>query len=206
LICSPPRVLCVATLWLLLACQEPEASSHVPLAEKAASHTLEQIPERPVSGTLEGAAFRSVDARVRQVTMRGRERVDVLLSDIPIERCGLPLGTGGRRVWLRLPGKPTLDGSPLRVEVGQASPLSTHYELRKRGAWLGHEGGAALLSLRAAGFGKYQGVLWTCFDDPHKSCVSGRFTASECRSELDVDDDVWGAARLGAQYPEKHPR
>jgi hypothetical protein len=191
---------------LLLACKEPPSSSHVPLSERASTRTLEQIPSRPVTGSIRGAAFVMAQARVRVVTMPGRERTDVLLSDVPIERCCLPLATGGRRVWLRIPGARKLDGSPLRAELGETATVSVHYELRVGGQWLGHEGGAALFSLRAAGFGKYEGALWTCFDDAQKSCVSGRFTASECRSELDVDDNVWGAARLDSKYPDKLPR
>jgi len=193
-------------LWvlaLLLGCNQPPRTTHVSLVEKAATHTLAQIPAQAVGGKLRGAPFSGSDARVRVVTMPGRERVDLLLSDIPIPRCGLPLATRGRRVWVRLPGQPKLDGSPLRAELGETKLLSTHYEALVDGQWLGHEGGAVLLSLRATGFGKYGGALWTCFDDAQESCVSGRFNASECRSELDVDDDVWGAARLGAKYPEK---
>jgi hypothetical protein len=214
---KPPRVnpgrdarlrlgwlLCLALA--LCGCNEPPISLHKALSVKAADRTLEQIPAHQVTGTVYGAPFQAADARVRVQTMPGRQRLDLLLSDIPIERCGLPLASKGRRVWLRLPGTPKLDGSPLRAELGQTDLASTHYELLIGGQWLGHAGGAVLLGLRASGFGRYAGALWTCFDDDKRSCVTGRFEATACRSELDVDDDVWGSARLDGKYPERSSR
>jgi hypothetical protein len=204
-------LLSVAALSLTaLACGKPPLSSHGGPTGRAADKQLIDIPATTVSGKVHGREFKLVDARVRVETMRGRERVDVLLSDSSIKRCGLPLATHDRRVWLRWQGKPVLDGTPVRVEVGResskrpngsASPLSAHYETLVDGQWLGHGGGAALLSLRDEGFGKYKGAVWVCFDDAEHSCVSGQFEARACRSELDVDDSVWGAARLDAKYP-----
>ncbi|HEX7477449.1 MAG TPA: hypothetical protein VF331_06560 [Polyangiales bacterium] len=186
---------------LAVGCGKIPVSPHAPLAARAADKQLTDIPAAPVAGKINGAAFKVADARVRIITMEGRERVDILLSDSKIERCGLPLATHDRRVWLRWPGKHVLDGAPIRVEVGQKGPISVHYEQPEDRLWLGHGGGAALLSVRDDGFGAYKGAVWACFDDTEHSCVSGQFEATACRSELNVDDSVWGSARLDAKYP-----
>lgn len=186
----------IALILAITACNAPPTSGPHPLAARASAKTLTDIPATPLAGTLRGKPFKLADARVRIEARAGRERVDVYLSETPIERCGLPLARHGRRVWLRLPGTPTLDGAELRVEAGKPGPFEPHYEVELDGRWLGHGGGAALLSLKSEGFRKYAGQLWACFDDGLDSCVAGRFEASGCRSELDVDDSVWGAAHL----------
>ncbi len=206
-----PRAWALLGLWsacaaLQPACQARPTSQHVALAARAADKQLEDIPTTAVSGTVAGRAFHAADVRVRIITMPGRERVDVLLSETAIKRCGLPLATEDRRVWLRWPGKPVLDGTAVRSELGAKGPLSAHYELIVDKQWMGHGGGAALLSLQDAGFGKYKGALWVCFDDAQRSCVAGSFEARACRSELDVDDSVWGAARLDSTYAEPRPQ
>jgi hypothetical protein len=190
-------LLWLCATWLAsTACNPPPTSGPHPLAARAATKKLADVPTTSLAGTLRGKPFKLADARVRIETRAGRERVDVYLSETPIERCGLPLARHGRRVWLRLPGQPVLDGAELRVEAGKPGPFEPHYEVELDDKWLGHGGGAALLSLKAEGFGRYAGQLWACFDDGLDSCVAGSFQAAACRSELDVDDSVWGAARL----------
>ncbi len=187
-----------------LGCSEAPYAEHRPLSVRAASKELKDIGDGVVSGKLYGTAFTLAEARVRVETMPGRERVDLLLADAPIARCGLPIANDKRRVWLRWKGKPTLDGTPIRVELDDKnSPLSVHYEVPVKELWLSHGGGVALLSLRDRGFGDYTGQVWVCFDDKQESCLSGTFKATQCRSELDVDDSVWGAARLDDSYPTK---
>jgi hypothetical protein len=203
---APARALATWALFAcaLFACKEPLRSAHHPLAERAATHQLDAIEGDRVHGSLRGQPFEATHAYVRVVTMQGRERVDLLLSERPIEHCGASMARPGRRAWLRLPGTPRLDGRAMRVEAdadARKAPLTTHYELPSDRGILAHGGGAALLSLRDTGFGRYRGALWTCFDDGEGSCLTGRFEASACRSELDVDDSVWGASRLDPAYP-----
>jgi len=199
----------VIACMLLGACKEPLRSAHHPLAERAAAREPAAIEGERVTGKLRGEGFDARHAYVRVVEMEGRERVDVLFSEQPIQHCGIPMARPERRVWLRIPGKPAFDGSALRVEANAepgGAALTTHYELPTPEGILAHGGGAALLTLADDGFRRYRGALWTCFDDGQGSCVSGRFEAVACRSELDVDDSVWGASRLDPAYPTQEPR
>lgn len=187
---------------VLAGCEPTPTSENLPLAARAAGRRLEDIVDGKISGNVRGKPFRAADVRVRVETMLGRERVDLLVSSERLDHCGLSTKTHGTRVWVRWKGTVPMDGRPLRVEPGQHGAMSVHYEEMEDGRWVAHGGGAALVSLTKT-FGRYSGRVWICFDDGLDSCVTGTFSGIECRSELDVDDSVWGAGRVETQTPTK---
>ncbi len=187
---------------LLAGCEVEPRSENLPLAARAAGKRLEDIADGAITGKLGETAFRAADVKVRVETMAGRERVDILVSADRLAHCGLPSANKAARVWVRWKGTVPTDGTPQRLEAGQHSPMSVHYEVYEEGRWVAHSGGAAVVTL-TKNFGGYAGRLWICFDDGHESCVTGSFTGTACRSELDVDDSVWGAGRAESQTPTK---
>lgn len=189
-------------LALLTACEPKPTSENRPLAVRAAGKRLEDIAAGDISGKIGGQRFRAADVKVRVETMAGRERVDLLVSSDRLTHCGLPDRAHGARVWVRWKGTVPTDGTPQRLEPGQHGAMSVNYELFEHDQWVAHSGGAAVVSITQA-FGGYSGRLWICFDDGRDSCVTGTFTGTECRSELDVDDSVWGAGRAEIQTPTK---
>jgi hypothetical protein len=193
-----------AALAVLAACEPKPSSENLPLTARAAGKRLEDIAAGNISGKIGETQFRAVDVKVRVETMAGRERVDLLVSSERLDHCGLPDQAHGARVWVRWKGTVPTDGTPQRLEPGQHSSMSVNYELFEHGDWVAHSGGAALVSITKA-FGGYNGRLWICFDDGRDSCVTGTFSGTECRSELDVDDSVWGAGRAETQTPTKRP-
>lgn len=113
-----PARLAVVLAVAVTGCDEaPAAPPPLPPAESVA---LEGIGEGPVSGTLDGEAFATADARFRVVSYEGRERVELLFSDRAIERCGLPMDRPDTLLWLRFPGRTHLD--PGRYELLGEAP------------------------------------------------------------------------------------
>lgn len=192
----------VAALGLLAACRAVPKSENHPLAVRAASKRLEDVPRGRVSGKIADSPFRAADVKVRVETMEGRERVDLIVSTARLDHCGLPRATHDTRVWVRWKGTAPFDGTPVRLEAGQHGRMSVNYEVYEDEQWVSHSGGAALVSIHKV-FGGYEGRLWICFDDGRDSCVTGTFRGVECRSELDVDDSVWGAGRAESETPTK---
>ena len=199
---GPVAVVLSAGLVWLTACEPVPKSENHPLTARAASKRLEDIADGGITGKIRDARFRAADVKVRVETMAGRERVDLLVSSERLDHCGLPRATRGTRVWVRWKGTAPTDGTPVRVEAGQDGPVTVNYETLQHGHWVAHAGGAALVSLTKT-FGGYSGRLWICFDDGLDSCVTGTFRGTECRSELDVDDSVWGAGRMETVTPTK---
>ncbi len=169
--------------------------------------------EAPVAGTVDGEAFTALDARFRVVRYSGRERVDLLLSDRAIERCGLPFDRPETLVWLRFAGEGALapgrytttprddgeaEGSSPEA-TGAVRPLSVHWE-RPVGEGLDHTirasgRGVALVEIETASGTAVRGTLHVCFspeggsgggssDGPSPSCVRGRFDARPCWSRI----------------------
>jgi hypothetical protein len=188
----------------LVACDE---GAQPPLAAKALEVRAEDlsehaIPRRRVEGVLRGSPFRVEEARFRVERMPGRERVDLLLSDKPFVRCGVPVATTARKVWLRFQGKVRVEPGVMRVgPADTAPPFTMHYEARASRKWRGEQGGAALLALHRSDAEAMHGRLHACFDDGRGSCVKGWFRARPCTGELDVDDPVVGAGNLAKVRP-----
>lgn len=94
--------LSVPLVGAVAACSgEPPAPAPLPDVAEVA---LDRAGEGTIEGTLDGAPFVAGDVRVRIVTRAGRERVDLLVADRPIERCGLPIAREETLVWARFPG------------------------------------------------------------------------------------------------------
>ena len=202
----PPRalgpfavVLSAGLVWLA-ACEPTPKSENLPLAVRAASKNLDDIADAGITGKIRETPFTAADVKVRVETMPGRERVDLIVSSARLDHCGLPRANRETRVWVRWKGTAPMDGRAVRVEAGQRGAMSVNYETLHDGHWVSHGGGAGLVS-HTKTFGGYTGRLWICFDDGLDSCVTGSFHGTECRSELDVDDSVWGAGRVETLTP-----
>jgi hypothetical protein len=171
----------------LVGCgSKPQASG--PPATHLDGMSLDAIPATPVSGTLAGEDFTVVEARYRVETFPGRERVDLLLSDKPMRRCGLPIVRDGRIAFLRFNGVTTLPSGEARLSVDDQAPsFSIHYEGRPEGdrVYSGRDGGDALVSFGAPELGRVPGKLFACFGDGHDSCIKGSFVATPCFSRVD---------------------
>lgn len=135
---APARLaLALAVVWT--GCEEvPAAPPPLPPAESVA---LESVGEGAVSGTVDGEAFATVDARFRVVGYEGRERVELLFSDRTIERCGLPMDRPDTLVWLRFPGRTHLD--PGRYELLGEEPAEGQAAEGQGAEGQGAEGQAA---------------------------------------------------------------
>lgn len=197
------RWLVPAVLLVAGGCKYPDApKKHVPFTVRSKDFRAEQIPNRKVFGTLRGKKFFTQDARFRVEHMAGREHVDLYFADEPIMRCGLPLARHARRVWLRFGGVTHLGPGIYRVDRKDAHPVFTvHYELPAHPGWTAAQGGAALVVIDTVEPDVIQGRMRTCFDDGQGSCVEGRFHATSCVGELDVDNPVTGAGLLNPTRP-----
>lgn len=168
---------------------EPEGPGR-PLAIDAAGLRAADVPDGPVTGELRGRRFVARDVRLHVVEVPGREQVDLIVSDRPLDACGVPgqpPHDRSRRVWLRAEGRTRLEAGELRIEPGRRGPVSAHYEVFEGGRWLGSGTAAALLVTDEASGGALRGRLHACFDDGAASCVRGRFVAAPCRSAIDLN-------------------
>jgi len=171
----------------LFACAEPAVTSGPP-ATRLDAMSIDGIPSGAVSGSLAGEDFTVAEARYRVENFAGRERVDLLLSDTALRRCGLPIVREGRMVWLRFDGVTELPTGEARVSTGAEAPtFSIHYEQRQTDErrYVGQEGGDALVAFDEATLGHITGKLFACFGDGQESCVKGSFTATPCFSRVD---------------------
>lgn len=205
--CARWLALCAGVLGFA-ACGESAPVSGPP-ATRLDAMSLDAIPTSPVAGTLAGEEFSVVEARYRVESLPGRERVDLLLSDTPLRRCGLPIVREGRMIWLRFDGVTALPAGEVRLSADSQDPaFSVHYE--RQGAdqrrYTGREGGDALLSLGEAELGHLPGKLFACFGDGQGSCVKGSFVATPCFSRVDgrairegvgLEDEALEPAREG---------
>lgn len=196
-----PRSLAGAlALVVLAACETPPQAPMPDVAELS----LEDAPET-LGGTIDGEPFEVRDARVRVVRYAGREHVDLLLSDRPIERCGLPMERPETLVWLRFEGEEALArgryaaggdetlGDALAAQLGEAAvdrTVTVHWE---RPIGEGHTRdvhaggrGVGLVQLEPFSPTRVRGRLHVCFADARgPQCVRGRFDASPCLSRID---------------------
>jgi len=170
----------------LSACgAKPQASG--PPATRLDGMSLADVPGT-VSGSLSGSDFTVVEARYRVETFPGRERVDLLLSDTPLRRCGLPIVRQGRIAWLRFMGTTTLPTGEARLSTDDQSPaFSIHYEDEADGdrVYVGRDGGDALVSFGEPELGRVAGKVFACFGDGQGSCIKGSFVATPCFSRVD---------------------
>ena len=171
----------------LLACGEPAPASGPPSTELSAM-SVDAIPATPVSGTLAGKDFTVVEARYRVENFPGRERVDLLLSDTPLRRCGLPIVREGRIAWLRFGGVTSLPTGEARLSAdAEDAPFSIHYEdpSAEGRTYAGRDGGDAVVSLGEGELGRIPGKVFVCFGDGQGSCIKGSFVATPCFSRVD---------------------
>lgn len=199
----------VAAATLLLAaaacggCEPAKARSDgEPFTVQAKDLRQSEIPNRRVEGELRGERFHMREAVYRVERMPRRRRLDLWLSDRPFDKCGVPMTTDSRKVWLRFEGRTELEPGARRVDPDDGEPpFSMHYEVPADPEWIGVQGGAALLLVDQVDEDTIAGRLNACFDDGQGSCVRGRFRAQKCAGELDVDDAVRGAGVLEPDRP-----
>lgn len=171
----------ILSLTALLACEAPTPLRPLPDASEV---SLERAGDGGLSGSIAGEAFTAVDVRMRVVEGAGRARVDLLLSDRPIERCGLPIVRSERLVWLRLAGRTSLEVETLaRTEAEQ--PFELHYEVPAGDGLRTEHRGLATLAIDRVAPDRIEGRLRACFADAEGSCVGGRFVARPCLSRID---------------------
>ena len=174
------------------ACTEPEdfAAEGDPLPLQAGD-----IEDQAVRGSIRGEDFAAEDVRFRIERMEGRERLDLIFAEHLMVQCGVPLATEGRRLGVRFDGVTVLDAGELRIE-GEDPPFTVHYEVPAEWGFRGFEGGLARLRIETVTPLQIAGSLEISFADKSQSHVQGRFRATPCASELDVDDPVLGAGGL----------
>lgn len=171
----------ILSLAALLACEAPAPLHPLPEPDEA---SLARAGDGPVSGAIAGEEFAAIDVRMRVVEGAGRARVDLLFSDRPIERCGLPIVRSERLVWLRLSGRTSLEVETLaRTEAEQ--PFELHYEVPAgEGGLRSEHRGLATLAVDRVAPDRIEGRLRACFADAERSCVGGRFVARPCLSRI----------------------
>jgi hypothetical protein len=171
--------------------------AELPLPD-GASVTLEGLTSEgagAITGTIDGEAFEARDVRFRVIRYGGRQRIDLLVSDRAIERCGLPQERPETLVWLRFAGDEQL--APGRyvsglegVEDVLERDVSVHWE-RPVGEGIDHsihtsDRGVAQVSIESATATHVRGVMSVCFADARgDQCVRGRFDAAPCLSRID---------------------
>ena len=157
-------------------CEEPRVLA----LPEASAVSLEGLgADAPLTGTIDGEAFTSLDARFRVVRYEGRERVDLMFSDRAIERCGLPIDRPETLVWLRFAGEGALAPGTYRsvneegdeVEGAATAPpvhsLSVHWE-RPVGEGLEHvirasDRGVGVVEIETATSQHVRGSVHVCF-------------------------------------------
>jgi hypothetical protein len=182
----------VAVALALAGCggQGDATAPRQPLTIDAAALRAADIPDGPVSGSLRGRRFVARDIRLHVVEVPGHERVDLIVSDQPIETCGVPgqpPTDRSRRVWLRAEGRTRLDAGELRIEPTRRGEVTAHYEVFEGGRWRGFGTAAVLLAVEEASANALRGRLQACFDDGAASCVRGQVVATPCHSAIDLN-------------------
>lgn len=174
---GPARVLLALAA---AACAEPVPDAPMPALDAVRLEGADL--SRPIAGELGGRAFRARDVRFRVVRGERRERVDLLVSDRRIERCGLPLARPETLLWLRAPGRAALEPGELSSEDGAVEP---HWERPGEDGIDGVHRGVARVAIEAVDAQRIEGVLRVCFADAEGSCAGGRFRARPCASRVD---------------------
>lgn len=166
---------------LVCGCEEPPPPSPMPEARMA---RIDDESDRPLEGEIAGAPWRLADARFDTVTRAGRERVDLLFWDHPVERCGLPVERPGTAVWLRFPGRTELETGE-HVLDAESGDYEAHYEVPTDDGFVEVHRGLATLRLDEVEARAIRGRARVCFADAARSCVEGTFEASPCWSRVD---------------------
>jgi hypothetical protein len=161
---------------MLLGCAEEAPEAAMPDARAVA---LDDVGDGAVTGELAGEAFEATDVRFRVIPRDGRERVDLLFSDRPIERCGLPIAREERLVWLRFPGRTALEVGP------EDDSFSAHYEVPGEDELRAVHRSVAAIAIDAVERHSIRGRMRACFADTERSCVGGTFVARPCWSRVD---------------------
>lgn len=140
--------------------------------------------DQRAAGSIAGQLWQVGDARFRIVTRDGRQRVDLLFWDAPIERCGLPLEREGTLVWVRFAGRTELPEGEYRLE-SERGEFEVHYELPGEDGIREEHRGVAHVRVDASESRSIRGRLSVCFADVERSCVEGSFDARPCESRID---------------------
>ena len=162
-------------------CGEPAPA---PLMPDPGSARLDETPDGPVAGRIAGRAWRLAEARFDVVTRPGRQRVDLLLWDEAVERCGLPIERSGATVWLRFPERTALEPAEHALDAEEGS-FEVHYEVPSEEGFIESHRGVATVRIDEADERAIRGRLRVCFADHDRSCVGGTFDASPCWSRID---------------------
>jgi hypothetical protein len=207
-------------------CEEPRVLA----LPEASSVSLEGLgADAPLTGTIDGEAFTSLDARFRVVRYEGRERVDLMFSDRAIERCGLPMDRPETLVWLRFAGEGALAPGTYRSQVDEARDeegegsrpegeaaqrgLSVHWE-RPVGEGLEHvirasDRGVGVVEIETATSEHVRGSVHVCFASEADGERSGDATRRGARSDPQererggVSDDRATAGSGGGEPPSR---
>jgi hypothetical protein len=153
------------------------------------------IPEGPLSGTIDGKSF-AVKTAIYAVDRRlGYEHVDVKLYSTEIEEPCAKNDPGGPTVWLRRRGAEPLVPGTARVAAGEPSPWEVHYQIKEGRAWMGNGDAAASIVIRQVETdAKIHGELSAAFGDASRSLVAGTFVAQRCL--ISIDAPVRGSPAL----------
>ena len=143
--------------------------------------SLDGASSAHVTGAIDGSPFEAADVRFHVRHGQG-EHVDLWLADASIERCGLALPRTGTRVWLRWPGRTSIEVGTF--ETG-ASTLEAHYERAALRDFVESHRANAIVEITRVTSELVEGRLRACFGDEHASCVGGRFVATSCLSRVD---------------------
>lgn len=171
----------IAAASLAVGCEDEAPPLPVPPMTQVelATATAERV-----TGTVASEAFEAVDVRYRVSTRARRERIDLLFSDRPIERCGLPIVRSERLVWLRVPGVTSLEPATFASDAEEHA-LSVHYEVLGEHDAPAVGRGSGRLELTGLDAERLSGRIAVCFADSAASCVRGRFLAHPCYSRID---------------------
>lgn len=176
------RAIAAAGLCLcVIACDAEPADAPMP---DPAHARIDEAGEGPVQGRIAGEPWQLSDARFRVERREGRERVDLLLWDRPIERCGLSIEREGTALWLRFLGRIELEPGEL-ARGADGGPFEVHYEVPHERGFTSVHRGVGEVRIDAVEERSVRGRLRVCFADPEQSCVGGTFDAAPCWSRID---------------------
>lgn len=162
-------------------CGEPAPAPPMP---EPSSTRLDGTANGPVEGQIAGRAWRLAEARFDIVTRPGRQRVDLVLWDVAVERCGLPVERSGATVWLRFPGRTSLETGEHTLDA-EGGPFEAHYEVPSEEGFVESHRGVATVRIDEVAPRVIRGRLRVCFADRERSCVGGTFDAAPCWSRID---------------------
>jgi hypothetical protein len=183
---SPPRRFAFALPLLLAACSHAEPPA--PKEPPPPPSSEQVIPVGPVSGKLGGQPFTMKSARYYFDQRPGYEKVDLKLYAVETDTpCTDLVAQKPMAVWLRRQGPERIAAETTTTTVAGGGKWDVHYQVHEDERWAGTGEANALVVMGEPGPDlKIEGSLWACFRDATGSCVSGTFTASYCRIEIDA--------------------